>query len=33
MSEYKYYAYSYAYGSTEENEEPIKLPKTTVSDA
>jgi succinoglycan biosynthesis transport protein ExoP len=33
MSEYKYYAYSYAYGSTEENEEPIKLPTTTVSDA
>jgi capsular exopolysaccharide synthesis family protein len=32
MSEYKYYAYSYSYGSTEENEEPIKLPKTTVSE-
>ena len=32
MSEYKYYAYSYSYGSTEENEEPIKLPRTTHSE-
>ena len=32
MSEYKYYAYSYSYGSTEETEEPIKLPKTTISE-
>lgn len=33
MNEYKYYAYSYTYGSAESDEEPIKLPAKTSGKA